>query len=79
MTGGCMSIDTDDAMAQIESQIHIDSRIAEIRAALRAQGNISRKHCRDCGDEIPDERRESIPGVSLCKPCQEWREAGGKK
>lgn len=69
-----MSIDTDDAMAQIESQIHIDSRIAEIRAALRAQGNTSRKHCRDCGDEIPELRRESIPGVSLCTHCQEWRE-----
>ena len=74
-----MSIDTDDAMAQIESQIHIDSRIAEIRAAFRAQGNTSRKHCRDCGDEIPDARRESIPGVSLCVGCQEWREAGEKK
>ncbi|ENA0743826.1 hypothetical protein ABFR38_004942, partial [Salmonella enterica] len=54
-----MSIDTDDAMAQIESQIHTDSRSAEIRAALRAQGNTSRKHCRDCGDEIPEPRRES--------------------
>ncbi|EAP5220549.1 TPA: TraR/DksA C4-type zinc finger protein [Salmonella enterica subsp. enterica serovar 6,7:y:-] len=74
-----MSIDINDAMAQIESQIHIDSRIAEIRTALRAQGNTSRKHCRDCGDEIPDERRESIPGVSLCVGCQEWREAGEKK
>ncbi|EIC0519821.1 TraR/DksA C4-type zinc finger protein [Salmonella enterica subsp. enterica serovar Chester] len=74
-----MNTDTDDAMAQIESQIHIDSRIAEIRAALRAQGNTSRKHCRDCGDEIPDARRESIPGVSLCVGCQAWREAGEHK
>ncbi|HHR3896359.1 TPA: TraR/DksA C4-type zinc finger protein [Salmonella enterica] len=74
-----MNTDTDDAMAQIESQIHIDSRIAEIRAALRAQGNTSRKHCRDCGDEIPDARRESIPGVSLCVACQAWREAGEHK
>ncbi|MJZ41700.1 hypothetical protein DS487_12480 [Salmonella enterica subsp. enterica] len=74
-----MNTDTDDAMAQIESQIHIDSRIAEIRAALRAQGNTSRKHCRDCGDEIPDARRESIPGVSLCVACQTWREAGEHK
>ena len=74
-----MSIDIDDAMAQIESQIHIDSRVAEIRAALRIQGHVSRRHCRDCGDEIPQKRRESIPGVSLCMPCQEWRESGDKK
>ncbi|ENP5334407.1 TraR/DksA C4-type zinc finger protein [Salmonella enterica] len=74
-----MSIDTDDAMAQIESQIHIDSRIAEIRAALRMQGHVSRQHCRDCGDEIPEKRSKFLPGVSLCKQCQEWREAGEKK
>ncbi|EBG5937449.1 hypothetical protein DTG28_17670 [Salmonella enterica subsp. salamae] len=74
-----MSIDIDDAMAQIESQIHIDSRVAEIRAALRTQGHVSRRHCRDCGDEIPQKRRESIPGVSLCMHCQEWRESGDKK
>lgn len=74
-----MSTDTDDAMAQIESQIHTDSRIAEIRAALRAQGHVSRRHCRDCGEEIPEKRRESLPEVSLCAHCQEWREAGDKK
>ncbi|MCT6953284.1 hypothetical protein N4Q68_29610 [Salmonella enterica subsp. enterica serovar Montevideo] len=28
---------------------------------------------------MPEPRRESIPGVSLCTHCQEWREAGEKK
>ncbi|EJJ0766911.1 TraR/DksA C4-type zinc finger protein [Salmonella enterica] len=74
-----MSIDVDDAMAQNESQVNIDSRFAEIRAALRIQGHVSRRHCRDCGDEIPDSRCESIPGVSLCMHCEEWRESGDKK
>lgn len=74
-----MNIDTDDAMAQIESQIHMDSRIAEIRASLRAQGFVSRRHCRDCGEEIPEKRRQSLPGVSLCVACQAWREAGEHK
>jgi len=73
-----MNNDTDDAMAQIEAQLHTDNRIAEIRAALRAQGNISRRHCRDCGSEIPERRRKSLPGVGLCVSCQQWREAGGK-
>ncbi|UQQ18461.1 TraR/DksA C4-type zinc finger protein [Salmonella sp. WGH-01] len=49
-------------MAQNESQVNIDNRFAEIRAALRIKGHVSRRHCRDCGDEIPDSRRESIPG-----------------
>ncbi|EBS1325829.1 hypothetical protein CRQ31_16290 [Salmonella enterica subsp. enterica serovar Worthington] len=74
-----MNTDTDDAMAQAELQIHTDSRIAEIRASLRAQGHVSRHHCRDCGEEIPEKRRLSIPGVSLCVGCQEWREAGEHK
>lgn len=47
-----MSIDVDDAMAQNESQVNIDNRFAEIRAALRIKGHVSRRHCRDCGDEI---------------------------
>ncbi|EIK1792949.1 TraR/DksA C4-type zinc finger protein, partial [Salmonella enterica] len=41
--------------------------------------HVSRQHCRDCGDEIPEKRRKFLPGVSLCKQCQEWREAGEKK
>ena len=74
-----MSVDLDDAMAQNEAQVHLESRISEIRAALRAQGHVSRQHCRDCGEEIPARRRESLPGVSLCASCQQWREAGERK
>ncbi|ECA1950123.1 hypothetical protein EJH27_01455 [Salmonella enterica subsp. enterica serovar Virchow] len=74
-----MSVDTDDAMAQIESQFHLECRISEIREALRSQGAVSRRYCLDCGDEIPEKRRKLLPGVSLCTSCQEWREAGGNK
>lgn len=69
-----MSVDTDDAMGQTESQIHIDMRITEIRMTLRSLGHVSRRHCRDCGDEIPRKRRETFPGVGLCRHCEEWRE-----
>lgn len=27
--------------------------------------------CRDCGDTIPAQRLAAIPGVGLCKACQE--------
>ncbi|MEW5904801.1 MAG: TraR/DksA C4-type zinc finger protein [Pseudomonadota bacterium] len=27
-----------------------------------------------CGQRIPDERREAVPGVQYCTECQEWRE-----
>lgn len=30
---------------------------------------ISAKECEECGDDIPDDRREAVKGVKLCKPC----------
>ena len=27
--------------------------------------------CEECGTAIPEARREAIPGVRLCVPCQE--------
>ncbi|NCH71771.1 TraR/DksA family transcriptional regulator [Cronobacter dublinensis] len=34
----------------------------------------SRDFCLDCGDPIPDKRRQLIPGVRLCVHCQDARE-----
>lgn len=31
-------------------------------------------YCNDCGLEIPAARVKAMPGVGLCKPCQEDRE-----
>ena len=30
--------------------------------------------CRECGDPIPPKRLEALPGVGLCRSCQEERE-----
>lgn len=30
--------------------------------------------CVDCGEEIPAARRERLPGVATCVPCQTRRE-----
>ena len=30
--------------------------------------------CRECGDPIPSRRLEALPGVGLCRACQEERE-----
>ena len=32
--------------------------------------------CRECGDPIPPKRLAALPGVGLCRSCQEEREAG---
>ena len=31
----------------------------------------SLKHCEECGDEIPEARRQAIAGVRLCVVCQQ--------
>lgn len=30
--------------------------------------------CRECGEPIPPKRLEALPGVGLCRYCQEERE-----
>jgi len=32
--------------------------------------NYSLTHCENCGNEIPQARRQSIPGVNLCVNCK---------
>lgn len=73
-----MSVDTDDEMAQRESMLHTDLQIAAIRHALRDGAAVSRLHCAECGDEIPEKRRVSLPGVRLCADCQAWHEEQGR-
>ncbi|ELC8789696.1 TraR/DksA C4-type zinc finger protein [Salmonella enterica] len=59
-----MSVDLDDEMAQRESMLHTDLQITAIRHALRHGVAVSRLHCAECGDEIPEKRRVSLPGVA---------------
>lgn len=54
-------------------QEQIDATIAD--AVARVQGRLPQgpaaSHCEDCGTEIPQARREAIPGVRLCVACQD--------
>lgn len=34
----------------------------------------SAKECAECGDEIPEKRRQAMPGCRLCVDCQQARE-----
>ncbi len=53
-------------------QEQIDASVTD--AVERARNNLptgrSLSHCEECGAEIPAARREAIPGVRLCVPCQ---------
>ena len=58
----------DDA---VNDQIQ-DSVNDEVRRAREAlpRGE-SLEFCEDCGEEIPQARRDALPGVRLCVPCQD--------
>jgi phage/conjugal plasmid C-4 type zinc finger TraR family protein len=57
-------------------QQQIDDSIAD--AIKRAQAQLpsgpSLSHCEECGESIPEARRQAVPGVRLCLPCQEERD-----
>lgn len=58
-------------MAQIHS-LHINmNAVAEVQKKLAKQRLIpSAEFCEDCGADIPELRRQAIPGVQLCVDCQ---------
>ncbi|HCR0386672.1 TPA: TraR/DksA family transcriptional regulator [Enterobacter kobei] len=40
-------------------------------AAHRINRNaVSAEHCVDCGEDIPELRREKVPGCQRCSSCQ---------
>ena len=50
--------------------------LAARRAASPAGHSTS--HCQDCGESIPEGRREAVPGVTLCVECQTVQEHQGR-
>jgi phage/conjugal plasmid C-4 type zinc finger TraR family protein len=42
--------------------------------AAQPLGGAEVTECEDCGEEIPAARRERLPGVVTCVPCQTRRE-----
>ncbi|AMD02616.1 DksA/TraR family C4-type zinc finger protein [Halomonas chromatireducens] len=55
---------------QIESTV--EDALQRVRSQLPTGESL--KHCEECGDEIPQARREAIRGVRLCFACQSERE-----
>ncbi len=57
-------------------QDQIDSTVED--ALQRARRNLpkgeSLEECAECGAEIPQARREALPGVRLCVACQSKRD-----
>lgn len=55
-------------MAQLHSiHMHLNA-IAEVRAKIRTGPSL--EFCEDCGDEIPEARRNAVSGCTMCVECQ---------
>ena len=55
----------------VQDQIDATVKDAIDRAKSRLPQGESLSHCSDCGNAIPEARRNAIPGVRLCLTCQE--------
>ncbi|MCE8518050.1 DksA/TraR family C4-type zinc finger protein [Ruegeria pomeroyi] len=60
---------------QIEASI--SDELARMQAR-RAPVGESLTHCAECEEEIPEARRQAIPGVKLCLDCQQERDGAVK-
>ena len=54
-------------------QDQIDASVADAveRARSKMPSGESLSECEECSKEIPQARREAVPGVKLCISCQE--------
>lgn len=58
-------------VAQIQSLRMNMNAVAEVQKKLAQQRQQpSAEFCEECGEDIPQARREAIPGVQLCVYCQ---------
>lgn len=61
-------------------QDQIDQSVADAveHARQALAGGTARADCLDCGEPIPEARRQAVPGVSRCVACQEAHEADSR-
>lgn len=53
-------------------QDSVNDEVRRVREALPRGESL--EFCEDCGEEFPQARRDALPGVRLCVPCQEEAE-----
>ena len=58
-----------DNAVQDQIQDSINDEIARARRNLPKGDSLS--HCEECCEEIPQARRDALPGVRLCIACQQ--------
>jgi len=61
-------MDQIDEAQRLEEQ-HLRRSLDALNQSQR--GRISALHCIDCGEPIPERRRQAVPGVQKCIQCAE--------
>lgn len=62
-------------LANENAQRRLDAALAS-RARMATTSSLT--HCEDCGDPIPQARRNAVPGVATCIECQAFTEHKAK-
>lgn len=63
-----------DGAVQEQIDASVQDELARMQAGKTPVGE-SRTHCAECEEEIPEARRQAIPGVKLCIDCMQERDA----
>lgn len=67
---------TRDGAVQEQIDASIGDAIKQVRSRLPEGESLS--ECANCGEPIPEKRRQAIPGVRLCVTCQQEEDAQQK-
>jgi phage/conjugal plasmid C-4 type zinc finger TraR family protein len=59
----------------VQDQIDDTVKDAVLSARAKMPAGESQTHCTLCGEEIPEGRRQALPGVRTCVPCQSARDS----
>ena len=54
----------------VQDQIDDTVRDGVLRARARLAAGAGEAHCVECGEDIPQARRQVLPGVRTCVACQ---------
>lgn len=63
---------TSDGAVQEQIESSIEDAVQRARSQLTRGESLS--HCEECGEPIPQARRQALPGVRLCIACQSERD-----
>lgn len=63
-----------DGAVQDQIEDSIKDELARIQSRQQPRGE-SLGHCLECGEPIPEKRRQLVPGVKFCVECQQERDA----